>query len=105
MPLLITDANTNVTGEELVTRGGKYEIKCWADAWDGAQVEIQVFTKSPTTTAWIPLFDTVSGTIKLFTTNEQAIIDMVATGNRIRPVLSGAGGSTSNVNCEIRRVS
>lgn len=105
MPLLIEDADTNTTGDELTTRGGKFEVKCWADTWDGAQVEIQVYAQSTQTTAWIPLFDTVTGVVKLFTTNEQSIIDMVATGSRIRPVISGAGGSTSNVNCEVRSVS
>jgi hypothetical protein len=105
MPHLIEDSNVNVTSGSYKTFGGVLEVTCWADNWDSGQIEIQKRVTSPNTDTWVSLFDTVTGAVKLFTVNEQANINKVATGSEIRAVLSGAGGSASNINCEVKSVS
>lgn len=107
--LLIEDKSTDFTSEPYIHRGGKLQVTTWAgndgSTWDGGEITIEIFDKSPTTSNWITLFDTVDGTPKIFNQDEQAIIDMVATGSQIRAKLTGTGGSSANINCRVRGVS
>jgi hypothetical protein len=107
--LLIEDKSTNFTSEPYIHRGGKLQVTAWAgndgSTWGSAQITIEVLEKSPATSNWITLFDTVDGTPKVFNQDEQAIIDMVATGSQIRAKLADTNGGSANINCRVRGVS
>jgi hypothetical protein len=102
---LIIDSDINVVSDSFKSTGGKHEVTCWATTWGGAQIQIQKHVKSPQTDEWITLRDTVTGIAKVFNADEQAIIDMVASGSELRAVLTGATGTTNNVNCILRGTS
>lgn len=102
--LLIEDQDTNITSPAIKTRGGRYQVTTWADAWDNAEIQIEIHEQSAETDKWFALFDTVNGTPKIFNQDEQAIIDIVAVGSELRAKMTGAGGSTDNVNCRIRPI-
>lgn len=106
--LIIEDKSTDFTSGEYITRGGRLQVTCWAGndgtTWGGGQILIQTLETSPNTSNWITLFDSSSVSPKIFNQDEQAVIDIVATGSKIRAVLSGTSGSSSNINCRIRNV-
>lgn len=95
MTILLNNVSVDTTSEEFESEGGGAIINIRADNFDGATLEIQTASTEDTLDRFATL---PNGT---FLVDASVKIDYLAQGVKLRVDLSGAGGSTSNVFCDI----
>jgi len=95
MTILLNQVSVNTVSAEFISEGGSAIINVRADDFDGAMVEIKMASEGDSLDRFVTLPD---GT---FTDSSSVKINYLAQGVKVLAELSGSGGSTSNVFCDI----
>jgi len=95
MTILLNNVSADVISDEFISRGGSAIVNIRADDFDGATVTIQAASKQDSLDRFAALPD--GG----FTTDSSVKIDYLPQSLKLRVELTGSGGSTSNVFCDI----
>jgi len=95
MTILLDNVSANTTSDEVEGIGGSVIVNVRADDFDGGTVEIQMASLQDSGDRFATL---PGGTIMA----EASIkIDYFPLGSKLRADLTGAGGSASNIFCDI----
>lgn len=95
MTILLNNVNTDQTSAEFESRGGSAIVNVRADNFDGATLGIQMASDQDPLDRFITL---LNGS---FTDNSSIKMDYLPQGVKLRVNLTGAGGSASNIFCDI----
>jgi len=95
MTILLNNVSANTTSDEFEGDGSSAIVNIRADDFDGGTIEIQ------TASTQDPLDRFVALASGVFTANASIKIDYLPVGVKLRADLTGAGGSASNIFCDI----
>lgn len=93
--ILLNNVDDDVTSAEFVSSGGSAIVNIRADVFDGATLEIQTASNQDSLDRFFVLPNGA------FTSDVSIKIDYLPQGVILRADLTGTGGSTSNVFCDI----